>query len=487
MKHKNINSLILLITALLLSLSVTPLLVNAKQLYQERIHEPVVLRGEILSAFYDVPINEIYVYAYYDSTKSYHLIPFQIDEMEFAEDPFKPGKADAWQDFYFAPDDGMFDFRDELVFIIRDMGDRAPDEAWIENEESKKYERLEIKLCDPIDRANFAYAYIFRSPTMTDDIPAPYDFSFDSQKHIAGTKFYSLRLGKSNGLIEDVRVLPPFGTGVDFFDTQKLRFVGVFDLGILTIPIGKNGGQAANDRDNLYVYQENDVDNYHLYFTPKPVVRLVREVRQTIRFGTFVMNQTAFYVKTKFYPFSGTISGGADLDPETLKKEFQLEEDVYIQLELLRQSWDFNRAAEGMTFFNRINEGIVIDGIPDQVNKTVSSPVEEWTLTTGNQGSMFSYVQFEDSSWQQVELYFLDNKTGGQADNTFIEGGDTGDSVSYGDQGILLQNHASENLSLKLDFTAYFLHGNSISLLTHIFKKMSWVISSATTGDFVRL
>ena len=459
MKYKYILRIILLIFVLHLNLSITPLLANPKKLYQDRIYEPVVLRGEILSAFYDVPINEIFLYAYFDSTKSFQLIPFQVDEMEFAEDPFKPGEDDARQDFYFIADDGVFDFRDELVFMIRDMGDKAPDDAWIENEEARKHERLEIKLCDPNDRANCAFAYLFRSATVTKEIPAPYGFSFDPQNHVMGTKFYSLRLSKMNGLIEDVIIPPPFGTGVDFFDTQKLRFIGIFDLGILTIPIGKNGGQAANERDNLHVYNETDVDNYHLYFTPKPVVRLIREVRQTIRFGTFVMNQTAFYVKTKFYPFSGTISGGAVLDPETLKKEFQLEEDVYIHLELLRQSWDFNRAAEGMSFFNRFNQGIVIDGIPDQVNQTVSSPVEEWTLTTGEQGSMFSYVQFEDSSWQQVELYFHDNKTGGQADNTFIEGGDTGDSVSYGDQGILLKNHAAEKVSLKLDFIAYFLPG----------------------------
>ncbi|HEX9974504.1 MAG TPA: T9SS type A sorting domain-containing protein [bacterium] len=462
MKHKNICCIILLISILLLSSFVTSLFADAKKLYQERIYEPVVLRGEILSAFFDVPIDEIYLYAYYDSTKSYHSIPFQIDEMEFAEDPFKPGKEDAWQDFYFAQDDGLFDFRDELVFMVRDMGDKAPDNAWIENEEARKHDRLEIKLIDPNDRSICAYVYLFRSATISDEIPAPYGFSFDPQNQVAKTKFYSLRLGQANGLIEDVIIPPPFGTGIDFFDTQKLRFVGVFDLGILTIPIGKNGGQAANERDNLHVYHEDDVDNYHLYSTPKPIVRLIREVRQTIRFGTFVMHQTAFYVKTKFYPFSGTISGGADLDPETLKKEFQLEEDVYIQLDLLRQSWDFNRAAEGMTFFNRYNENVVIDGIPDQVNKAVATPVAEWTLTTGEQGSMFSYIQFEDSSWQQVGLYFHDNKTGGQVDDTFIEGGDTGDSVSYGDQGILLQNHGAANLSLKLDFTAYFLPGNLI-------------------------
>ncbi|UCE06034.1 MAG: T9SS type A sorting domain-containing protein [bacterium] len=434
--------------------------VNAKKLYKDRIYEPVILRGEILSAFYNIPINEIFMYAYQESTQTWNMMPFQIDEMVRARDPFKPGNDDAWQDFYFIADDGLLDGRDELIFMVRDLGDEVPDHVWIDNEDAKNHQRLEIMVCDPNDNNNSAYGYLFQSTTITDEIPSPYGFGFDPTSQIVGTKNYSVRLSKVNGLIEDVMIQPPFGSGIDIFDTQKIRFIGVFDLGIITIAIGKNGAQAANERDNLYLYNENDIDNYHLWYTPKPVVRLIREVRQTIRFGDFVMDETAFYVKTKFYPFSGTIGGGADLDPETLKRELNMEEDIYIRLELLRQSWDFNAAADGMKFFNRQNQNIVIDGMPDQVNKLVQTPMKEWTLTTGNQGSMFSHVEFEDTTWQNVELYFHDNKAGGQADETYIEGGDTGDSVSYGDQGILFHSHTDDSVSLKLDFTAYFLPQN---------------------------
>jgi hypothetical protein len=433
---------------------------SAKKLYQDRIYEPVILRGDILSLFYDVPINEIFMYTYHESTKTWTMMPFQIDEMEFGEDPFKPGNENAKQDFYFIEDDGLLDLRDELVFMVRDLGEQAPDHAWIENEASKNHQRLEIIVYDPNDHNNRACGYLFRSSTIADEIPSPYGFSFDPLNQVAGSNYYSVRLSKVNGLIEDVFIKPPFGAGIDIFDTQKLRFIGVFDLGIITIAIGKNGGQAANERDNFYVYNENDVDNYHLWFTPKPVVRLIREVRQTIRFGEFVMDETAFYVKTKFYPFSGTIGGGAELDPETLKQEFHMEEDIYIRLELLRQSWDFNAAADGMKFFSRHNQNIVIDGMPDQINKSIQTPITEWTLTTGNQGSMFSHVEFDDTTWQNVELYFHDDKTGGQVDGTYIEGGDTGDSVSYGDQGILFHSHTDDRVSLKLNFTAYFLPKN---------------------------
>jgi len=430
---------------------------SKEDLYRDRIYEPVVLRGDILAPCYDIPINEIFMYTYQESTKTWKLIPFQIDEMAYGEDPFSPG---AYQDFYFLPGNGLLDERDELVFMVRDLGDEAPQSSWIDNELAKNFQRLEIMIYDPNDSQHRAYGYLFRSSTITNEIPSPYGFSFDPINHVAGSNFYSVRLSKSNGLIEDVIINPPFGSAMDIFDTQKLRFIGVFDLGIITIAIGKNGSQAANERDNLYVYNENDVDYYHLWYTPKPVVRLTREVRQTIRFGEWVMDETAFYVKTKFYPFSGTIGGGADLDPETLKKEFNMEEDIYVHLDVLRQSWDFSPAANGMKFFNRNNQNIIIDGIPDQVDQSVTTPIREWMLTTGSQGSMFSYVEFEDTTWQDVGFYFYDNKAGGQADSTYIEGGDTGDSVSYGDQGILFQSHTDDSVSLKLNFIAYFLPGN---------------------------
>ncbi|MDZ7318343.1 MAG: T9SS type A sorting domain-containing protein [candidate division KSB1 bacterium] len=432
----------------------------AKKLYQERIYEPVVLRGEVLAPFYDVPIQQIFMYAYHESTRTWRMMPFQIDEMERGEDPFKPGNEAAWQDFYFLPSNGVLDLRDELVFMIRDLGDRAPEDAWLDNEDARKFYRLEIKARDRHDPTNCAYGYLYRSATISDKVPAPYQFSFDVGSQCVATQFYAVRLSQQNGLIEDVIIKPPFGNGVDIFDTQKIRFVGIFDLGIITIPIGKKGSQAANERDNLYVYQPDDLDYYHLYYTPKPVVRLIREVRHTIRFGTFLMHETAFYVRTKFYPFSGTIAGGADLDPETLKKEFQMEEDIYVRLDLLRQSWDFNAAAIGMQFFNRNNQGVLIDGIPDSIDRKIMTPIREWTLTTGEQGSMFTFVEFNDSTWRDIQCYFYDNKLGGQGDGTFIDGGDTGDSVSYGDQGLLFQTHERDSVSLKLNFSAYFLPGN---------------------------
>ncbi len=432
----------------------------ADDLSKQRIYEPVVVRGDALEPFYDVPISEIFMYAYNDSAKTWAMMPFQIDEMIFAEDPFKPGQPGAMQDFYSIPDDGLLDFRDELVFMARDLGDRAEDTDWISDEASKTFQRLELKVMDPENTGTCSYGYLYCSSTISDPVPTPYSFAFDPENSVVSNKYYSIRLSDKTGLIEDIAILPPFGSGVDIFDTQKLRFIGLLDLSFFVIPIGKSGHPAASERDNIHLYDEFDPDNYHLWYTRKPVVRLIREVRQTIRFGEFVLDMLAFYVKTKFYPYSGAISGGASLNPEDLKKEFNTDEDVYVELDLLRQSWDFNEAATNMKFYNKYNDGILIDGLPDAPDKTIDLPIKEWTLTSGDQGSMFAHVTFEDQSWLSTDLYFFDNREGGQGDESFVQGGDTGDSVSFGDQGILFKNLDQDSVSLELGFTAYFLPKN---------------------------
>ncbi|OQX88560.1 hypothetical protein B6D60_01995 [candidate division KSB1 bacterium 4484_87] len=422
-------------------------------LYSERPYQPVVLRGGVLSSFFDVPVDSIYMYVYSDSAGSWSMIPFQIDERILAEDPFKPGNESAYRHSYFIPDDGVLDVDDELVFLVGDLGDQAPAESWIDDAESRRFERLEIRLWDQDNPGIEAYGYLYRSSTITEPIPHPYDFSCDEENDIVSTVNYQVRMSKENGLIEDVILKPPLGSGVDIFDTQKIRFAGLFDFGTFPIVIGRGNSPAANEREQLYVYPD------YYEHTTHPVVRLVREVRQTIRFG-IPIDDLAFYVTTRYYPFSGNVAGGADLNPETLKEQFHTTEDIYIKLDLLRQSIDFNVNATGMKFYSRYNDNVIIDGVPDEVDKTIDIPIKEWSLVTGDQGSMFTQIEFEDTSWQSIELYFYDNSEGGQGDGTIVEGGDTGDRVSYGDEGILFRDLTQDSVNLTLGFQAYFLPAN---------------------------
>ena len=436
-------------------------IVYAQKIYEERKYEPVILRGGIVSNLYGFPVDEIYTYSYFSDTQTWTLIPFQIDERVLKQDIFDTTLT---RHYYFFPDtNAAFDSDDEIVFLVRDSGDRAQPRAWIDNDEAKTFDRLELKVFDPNAAEKAAYVYIFRSSTITEPVPTPYGFQYFPENDSVETKYYSVRMNWDHGLINDIVIKPPFGNGVDIFDTQKFRFVGLLDIFGFPIYIGLYGGEAAHEDDNLHIYREfrdGDENYYYLKYTQNPVVRLMREVRQTINFGTNILHELAFYLNTKFYPFSGTSEGGAALDYESLKADYPDLDDPYVELNLLRQSWDFNSNSLGMKFYNKKNNGLQIDGIDDTPDNTIDLPIKEWTLVTGDQGSMFTYTSFIDTAWDAVEFYYHDNKNGGQGDETVIDGGDTGDSFSYGDNGILLRNVGENSPSLELGFSAYFLPKN---------------------------
>jgi len=424
----------------------------------QRQYEPVIITGSQLPDFTNFPLESLYLFSFDNATKLWKLIPFQFDEILYAPDPFHLPDT-VWKYCYFLPDDGLLDADDELVFITADLGDKAVD-CWLDDSEARSFSRIEIHITTEDDPVG-GYVYLYRLLPSSRDIPRYYSLNYDLQNQIVRTRNYTLGLDQSNGVIKDIKINPPYGSGVDIFDTQKIRFAGLIDLGgSFPISIGRTGSYVANERDNFYQYNSADGRHYFHYATPDPIVRIVREVRMTIRFGSYKMHDIAFYVQSKFYPFNATLTGGASLDPAQLKENLNTTEDIYIELDLLRQSWDFNSSAKGMHFYNNYNSNIPIDGNPDIVNTRLDIPIKEWTLTSGDQGSVFMYTVFTDTAWKNVQLYYHDNDDGSQGDGTLIPGGDTGDTLSFGDQGIYLRNLAQRSANLDLGFTAYFLEAN---------------------------
>lgn len=433
-----LNTLLLAMALLLMAAAAWT---QTNPLIQDRPYEPIVMQAGALYAWRDIPVNEIFVYAYDRAADSWRMLPFQIDQRVRAEDPFKPGEEAAWRHTYFAPEDNIFDEEDELVFMVRDLGDQASDDQWITNVDSRVYPRLELTFYDPLAPDHKAYAYVYRSATIQEPVPAPYDMTYDINVDQVESKYYGVAIDQNNGLIKDIFIKQPWGTAVDFFDTQKIRFSGVLDLS------GGNPIPLETAEDILYLYDYRQV-------TAKPIVRLIRETRETIHFGTSVIDDIAFYLTTKFYPFSGRVDGGEKLDTESLKEAFQTEEDIYVLFKYLRQSWDLDEHAAGMTFYSNMNQNILIDGHPDQVDRTVGLPIRQWTLNSGPQGSFFTFTQFKDTVSQQVGLYFCDKNYGAPLDSAEVARDDTGyDLVSYGDQGLWFKNVKS----MRLGFTAYFL------------------------------
>ncbi len=200
-----------------------------------------------------------------------------------------------------------------------------------------------------------------------------------------------------------------------------------------------------------YLYIHNDIQ-----VTQKPIVRLIRQAPQNLKIGTYTSKDTNFYLTTKFYPFGAGIETGASISTKDLRESFPFA-DISIFLNSTRQSWDFNSNANGMIFYNKYNDGILIDGQPDITDPTIDLPVSEWSLISGTPGSVFWHFALQESDWDTLKLYYHDDLQGGQADDAYHGNLDTGDNISYGDHGILFISDGRDSLNLDLDLTMFLI------------------------------
>ena len=424
-------------------------------LTEERRYEPVVIQAfkTPVRSLAGARVDQMYLYAWDSGAQQWRLMPFQIDEQTFGPNPLNPN-VNKW--FYFIPPvwsevdsinisehNGIFDDHDELVFMVADCGDKAPLHTWLETDGEKLHPKVELILRDPQNPENAAYAYIFTS-AVKKEIPTPYEFHYNVDEDKISTKYYQLGLSESGG-VDEIAIQPPGGNGKDLLDQLKIRFSGILDF---AFPIAV----LVKERD-FYLYPDITV-------TKQPIVRLIRESRITLALGDYLVEELSFPVVTKFYPYSGFIKGGTSLAPEDLSFYYN-DVEVMMIVDSIRESWDYNENAVGMKYYNKYNNGVLIDGIPDEVDKTVDIPVNSWDLTTGEQGSLFKIAEFQEQKWGGVELYYFDNKNGGQADSAEFDYGDepdTGDSLSYGDNGILFKNKPDQDsVTIELNYTIYFL------------------------------
>jgi len=427
----------------------------AASLTQERPYEPVVLPAyhNAVKSLAGARVDQMYLYAWDGDAEQWRLMPFQIDEQTFGPNPLNP-KVSKW--FYFIPPvwadvdsinisdhNGIFDDHDELVFMVADCGDRAPADAYLETDGEKLLPKVELVIRDPQNADNAAYAYLFTS-AMKKQIPTPYEFQYFEAADSVSTKYYAFGLSTS-GAVDDIVIQKPGGSGEDLLDKLKIRFSGILDFAFPVSVLVKE--------HDFYLFPD-------IIVTQHPVVRLIRDSRITLALGDYLIEELAFPVVTKFYPYSGFLKGGTSLAPEDLSFYYN-DVEVLMVVNSMRESWDYNENAVGMKFYNKYNNGVQIDGVPDNVDTSVDLPINNWDLTTGDQGSLFKIAQFQEQKWGGVELYYFDNKKGGEADSTIFDYAgkpDTGDSVSYGDNGILFKNKPDQDsVTIELNYTIYFV------------------------------
>jgi hypothetical protein len=400
--------------------------VCAQQSGIDRPYQPVVLKGSNFPEFSSnrARLDSLFLYKYTSASKLWEQIPFQFDEVE-------PDSLDAARTTYFRRGDGKLDNLDELAFMARDAGDKAPADSWIANVSSSTFPRYEIRLNDPLSIGSAGYVYLFRSATLSIN-PGLKDYIKYSKgpANNAGAdtvRGESFRQGHAaNGLPNFLQVLPPGGNETNFMDRLKIRA----KASILTL---------------------NEANNFTILGAPKfrdGRVRVVKEVQNVVGVPLIDLRIDTLAITISYFPFS-----------QALATELRL--SAAVSATLLRLSFDFNANASGAQWFNENNGPLLVNRTSEpaettQFNKgVVTSPAVNWFLLSSGAGSVVGLFEIGAIANSSLSFYYHDAPSGTN-DGT----SDTGDNQSYGDSGLLITSGSAIVDTVNLGITTYYLGKN---------------------------
>lgn len=217
-----LGPLIVLLLALLLAapwaVRAAPTTPEAKTL--TRFNDPVVVRTSLLTGLPTRHTNGYRLYSVREGVPS--PIPYQFGERDEAGELVFP-EPDSSGEF-------AFDNNDELVFMAKDTGARAPRGLL----PSRSDAVIEIEVTDPVDgRKGWAYLLHFR-----DNPPPPSSMTyatFDPKTNQARALFYTMDYFPGRNFFTAMRIAPAAGgTGENILNRMKLRVNPTFSLLLTT-------------------------------------------------------------------------------------------------------------------------------------------------------------------------------------------------------------------------------------------------------------
>ncbi|HEX9653895.1 MAG TPA: FlgD immunoglobulin-like domain containing protein [bacterium] len=388
----------------------------------DRSLEPVIVSGATLPDFAGVAVSELFLYAYTEG--GWQQIPFQFDER---------GIANGDTSFFIA-DDGQLDDNDELVFMAKDAGGRVEAGNWVEDENSRTSIRYEIEVADPLAQNGKAWAYLYRSNTITlDPNLTDYVDYFVSTTNNAGqdtirSLFYNIA-HFTNGFPRDLSITSEGGgNGQDLLDILKFRSQATLGL---PVNITENNFSVDAGEDDRVFHKDG-------------LVRVIRGMDITISVSLFKLpfaTPPFFY-----YPYSAEIN----LDVPAISGA---------TVNTGRMSFDLNTNASGMKFVSANNPepGFTVDGVVDSPQKEIDSvlPSNNWIYINGTPGTIVHLFPLAKTVGNSRQLYYKDNSA--------TDANDTGDRVSYGDTG----NDISGGITppATFSYTGYFLSSEYTSAI----------------------
>lgn len=328
----------------------------------ERGLEPVVLSLGEFPELQGLDVAEIAIYRFDWSALGFVPVAFQVDE-RFARTFWTGTPYEFVEVVYdvFDEEDGLVDALDEVAFVYKDAGDKAPPDApWPEGAGPLRYE---VEISDPRPGVSSPprWIYIFLGA----DLPRSAD-TYLAWNTLATSSVSTPRFDieyEDRWLLTGFRVHPPCGSGLDLID----RFKGRAGL-----------TPAHGESEETW----NDTSTY------------LGGIAGPIRAIRYVM---------------GAASAATSVHHDIITPSYW-ERRMNLRVHPISKMWFYIDWTPdgGMTFFSSDQlGGIAIDGSPDA---GVSEDFQEWTVTRGPGGGMMTIHDIPPSDvYQTKSLYFQDD------------------------------------------------------------------------------
>lgn len=417
MKHKKY-----LFFSLLSCFLISRVIANVASIHIDRSREVIRVEAEDLSLLLGEDIQSFKLYRYLSSTDTWEPVPFQID----IPDGFS----------YSSKKSGVLEAGDQILFMAKDLGDKASLTQWVDEVEAGGNKRTCLLAVDPLTQDS-GRIYVYQSSNLVGS-DSTYlcldetDDRVESADYVISHGQYGLQnsiLFKSSA----------GGDNIDFFDTQKLRFKIriIVDLGIFG-KIKKTVTITEETRNKTITIAGFPVDisfkDLSTEYSCTGTIRLQRLAIFEISVdadGIGVHESSKLYLTSHFFPHY----------TEWRADEITIPEFDEGKIKMMRFSADLNENSVGMIFYNPYNiSGIRIDGESSSVDQTIAWGYN-WYLIhadpeyNGSQlttGSILSIMDLKGKPLgDEQELWFRDDAS---EDND-----DTGDEKSYGDVGVRIE------------------------------------------------
>lgn len=358
-----------------------PIQVEPKSIARE--HDPVKIVGSSLPRFLEASIGQCRLYAVKD--RMFVPIPFQIDEVD-AEGLYvlphgkRPnrdrGKRDGRRER-----EGLIDDNDELVFMARDLGDRALEPAALPGATRS----AEIEVVDPVTGGK-GWAYLFSFP----DPPAPSsrDYArFAPREDRVHAEFFTLGYSPVKDLVyTDFLAVTPAagGNGENLIDRMNIRFTA--SILIRSITFSRHEDDFTSE---IIAYKDG-------------AVRVMRRVGNHMRLvlglrSPEVIAYSVYYRDAIESPNTFHLP----MDMKTVVKRVDF-----------CGATDYRRGCKGMTFYTSgVPEGVAVDGRMSEREKELDRSDYEWTVLAGPQGAMMSRLWLSPSFAEVMgkKLHYVDD------------------------------------------------------------------------------